>query len=346
MAQTAVTGFSEPFLDIDPFYRGTYFKVVKRTATGPGDGTGQTASGATVSRLDRLVDYHTGFYQNGGRFYLGVRAIVTVTATASGTGTASSFAYVLRQRQGTGSGTGTQTATAIKVLARTATGSGIGTMDSTGLHIAPRTASGSGVGSNTSQGRLDQLTDFSFPFRNGGRFYLGPSEKIIPARTATGNGTGTSAIVVNRVVFRTSSGEGEGTSTSTRILTAIRTASGSGTGTGTLVGARVRRTTATGAGDGTAAANWDKSHIFRVPITEGYPFAVRLSEESPDRLFSHTPQGSRAKNLYRLTDGSYTTTDPRRPELITRTYFGGHDNFLTAAEITELTDAGYGSSIT
>jgi hypothetical protein len=219
-------------------------------------------------------------------------------------------------------------------------------MDSTGLHIAPRTASGSGVGSTTSQSRLDQLTDFSFPFRNGGRFYLGAAEKIIPVRTAIGNGTGTSTIVVNRVVFRTSSGEGEGTSTSTRILTAIRTAEGSGTGSGTVVGARTRRTTATGTGDGTATANWDKSHIFRVPITEGYPFAVRLSEESPDRLFAHTPQGSRAKNLYRLIDGSYTTTDPRRPERITRTYYGGHDNFLTQPEIDELTAAGYGSSIT
>jgi hypothetical protein len=113
-----------------------------------------------------------------------------------------------------------------------------------------------------------------------------------------------------------------------------------------LVGARTRRTTATGTGDGTATANWDKSHIFRVPITEGYPFAVRLSENPPDRLFAHTPQGTRAKNLYRLDDGSYTTTDPRRPERITRTYFGGHDNFLTDAEITELTAAGYGSSIT
>jgi len=322
MAQLAVTGFSEPFVDTRPFYRATYFRTVARTATGPGNGTAESASGRTVTRLDRLIDYHTGFYQNGGRFYLGVRAIVTVTATASGTGTASSFAAVLRQRQGTGSGTGTETAIAIKVVARPATGSGVGTMDSTGLHIAPRTASASGVGSESAVG------------------------DITPVRTATGNGTGTSTIVVIRVVFRTSSGEGEGTSTSTRILTAIRTADGSGTGSGTLVGARTRRTTATGSGDGTATANWDKSHIFRVPITEGYPFAARLSEESPDRLFAHTPQGARAKNLYRLSNGTYTTTDPRRPELITRTYLGGHDNFLTDPEIAELTAAGYGSSIT
>ena len=89
-----------------------------------------------------------------------------------------------------------------------------------------------------------------------------------------------------------------------------------------------------------------KSHIFRVPTTRTYPFAERLSEEAPDRLFSHTPQGIRAKNLYRLSDGTYTTTDPRRPELITRTYYGGHDIFLTDEEVTELTAAGYGASIT
>lgn len=344
MAQAAVAGFSEPFVDTRPFYRQNYFRVVGRTATGPGNGTAQSASGATVSRLDRLVDYHTGFYQNGGRFYLGVRAIVTVTATASGTGTASSFASVLKQRQGTGNGVGTETATAIKVAIRTATGSGVGTMDSTGLviHFYLRTATGDGTGTSS-------IVVVRAAVRTADNAASGTETadwNINPVRSATGSGTGTSTILVTRVVFRTSSGQGEGTSTSTRVLTALRTATGSGTGTGDLVGARTRRTTATGAGDGTATANWDKSHIFRVPITEGYPFAVRLSDESPDRLFAHTPQGVRAKNLYRLTDGSYTTTDPRRPELITRTYFGGHDNFLTEPEIQELTDAGYGSSIT
>jgi hypothetical protein len=344
MAVTAVTGFSEPFLDTHPYYRGLYFRTVQRTATGPSNGSSQTASGRTVTRLDRLIDYHTGFYKNGGRFYLGVRATITVTATATGTGTASSFAAVLRQRQATGSGTGSATAARLVKTIRTATGSGIGTMDSTGnvIHFYLRTATGSGTGTST-------ITVVRAAVRTASNIGTGTGTadwNINPVRSATGSGLGTSTILVTRVVLRTSSGEGEGTSTSTRILTALRTATGSGTGSGVLVGARTRRTTATGSGIGAALADWDKSHIFRVPITEGYPFAVRLSDESPDRLFAHTPQGARAKNLYRLTDGSYTTTDPRRPELITRTYFGGHDNFLTAAEITELTDAGYGSSIT
>jgi hypothetical protein len=321
MAQTAVTGFTEPFQDTHPFYRATYFRVVGRTATGSGVGTSSVVHGSAQVRLGQLTDFSFP-YRFGGRYYLGVRAVLTVTATASGTGTASSVAQVLRQRQASGSGTGTSTAVRVSVAIRTATGSGVGTMDSTGLHIAPRTATGDGTGSGTAVG------------------------EILPVRTATGNGVGSATTISIHVVVRTSTGTGQGTSATSSYVTAIRTSSGSGEGTSTTVGARALFRTGTGAGDGTATADWDKSHIFRVPITEGYPFAVRLSEDAPDRLFAFTPQGVRAKNLYRLTDGSYTTTDPRRPELITRTYLGGHDNFLTDPEITELTAAGYGSSIT
>jgi hypothetical protein len=168
----------------------------------------------------------------------------------------------------------------------------------------------------------------------------------IAPRAASASGVGTATTISIHVVIRTGTGTGQGTANASAYVTVIRTSSGSGEGTSQTIGARALRRTCTGLGDGTSTANWDKSHIFRVPITEGYPFAVRLSEAAPDRLFAHAPQGVRAKNLYRLSGGTYTTTDPRRPELITRTYFGGHDNFLTDAEITELTAAGYGSSIT
>lgn len=321
MAQTAVTGFTEPFQDTHPFYRATYFRVVGRTATGPGNGTSSVAHGAVQLRLSKLTDFNFP-YLDGGRFYLGVRAVITVTATAEGTGTASSVAQVLRQRQGTGSGTGSATAVRVVVLLRSATGSGVGTMDSTGLHIAPRTASGSGLGSDTTVG------------------------KILPVRSATGNGVGSATTISIHVVVRTSTGAGEGTSEATRVVTAIRTSSGAGEGTSTTIGARALFRTATGSGLGTGTADWDKSHIFRVPTTTGYPFAERLSTEPSDRLFSFTPQGVRAYNLYKLTDGTYQITDPRRPERIVKVYLGGHDNFLDATEIAELTAAGFGSSIT
>jgi hypothetical protein len=320
MAQTAVTGYVEPFVDTHPFYRGTYFRVVTRTATGAGDGTSSVAHGASETRLGQLTDFSFP-YLTGGRFYLGVRAVITVTATASGLGTASYLANVLRQRQATGSGTGTGTATRIAVAVRTATGSGVGTFDSTGLHIAPRTATGSGTGTATVVGVL------------------------IPVRTATGSGVGSGTGVDIVVSVRTATDSGAGTGTGIWLLTSIRTATGSGTGTQTGVGARINRRTATGSGTGTGTATWVKSHIFRVPNTSTYAFATRYAE-GEDKLFAHTPQGIRAYNLYKLTDNTYQITDPRRPELIAKVYYGGHDIFLDDTEVAELTAAGYGASIT
>lgn len=345
MAITAVTGFTESFVDTHPFYRGTYYRTVSRTATGPGNGASQSASGRTVTRLDDLVDFHTGFYGNGGRFYLGVRAVVIVTATASGTGTASATASILKQRTATGAGTGSSSSIEILVLLRTATGSGFGSATTTEnvIHVFARTATGDGTGASQASGVRAVVRSAT----GSGTGSESADWNINPVRTATGSGVGSSTIVVTRVVLRTSTGSGIGSSTTSRIVVALRTATGAGAGSGTAVGARTRRTTATGSGTGASInVNWLKSHIFRVPITEGYPFAERLSEESADRLFSYTPQGARAKNLYRLTDGTYTTTDPRRPELIDRAYYGGHDIFLTDDEVTQLTAAGYGASIT
>jgi hypothetical protein len=318
---TAVTGFKEPFVDTRPFYRGTYFQVVQRTATGTGIGTDSAVHGASQTRLGQLTDFSFP-YLTGGRFYLGVRAILTVTATASGLGTASSSANVLRQRTATGSGTGSQTATAILVAVRTATGSGTGTQTVTGLHIAPRTATGSGTGTSTSV------------------------EALIPVRTATGSGVGSGTAVDLVINIRTATGSGVGSGTGNWLLVSIRTATGSGTGTQTGVGARVNRRAAVGAGTGTGTADWVKSHIFRVGITSDYSFAARYPETNSDRLFAHTPQGIRAYNLYKLTDNTYQITDPRRPELVAKIYYGGHDIFLDDTEVAELTAAGFGASIT
>ena len=321
MAQTAVTGYVEPFVDTHPFYRGTYFRVVQRTATGAGDGTSSVAHGASQTRLGQLTDFSFP-YLTGGRFYLGVRAIFTVTATASGSGTASSSVNIVRFRTATGDGTGSATAVRIVVAVRSATGSGVGTFDSTGLHIAPRTATGSGTGS--------------------GSAFFGQ----IPSRTATGSGVGSGTAVDLVVNIRTATGSGAGTQTGNWLLVSIRTATGSGTGTQTCVGARIERRTATGSGTSTQTANWVKSHIFRVGITSDYSFAARYPETDADKLFAHTPQGIRAYNLYKLTDNTYQTTDPRRPELISKIYYGGHDIFLDDTEVAELTAAGYGANIT
>lgn len=343
MAITAVTGFAEPFQDTHPYYRGTYFRVVGRTATGSGDGSASVAHGSAQIRLGQLTDFSFP-YRFGGRYYLGVRAILTVTATADGLGTASSVAQVLRQRQASGSGAGDATAVALKVAIRTATGSGVGTMDSTGnvIHFYLRTATGSGTGSET-------VTSIRVPVRTASASGSGTETadwNVNPVRSATGAGIGSATTISIHVVVRTGTGTGDGTSTASPRLTAIRTATGSGEGTSTTVGARALFRTCTGSGLGTGTADWTKSHIFRVPTTSTYAFAERLGESNADRLFSFMPQGIRQYNLFKLTDGSYQTTDPRMPERIVKVYYGGHDNFLDDAEIAELTAAGYGASIT
>lgn len=322
MAITAVTGFSEPFVDTHPFYRGTYFVVVGRTATGSGTGSASVAHTNFEQRLGQLTDFSFPF-RFGGRFYLGVRAVVTVTATASGLGTASSVAQVLRQRTATGSGAGSDTAVSLKAAIRSAMGSGVGTMDSTGLHLAPRTASGSGVGSATTVG------------------------KITPVRTAYSNSTGSSTTLSVHVVVRTGTNAGTGTSTASSYVTAIRTAAGSGTGTSATVGARLSVRTATGTGQSVDTfAVWMKSHIFRVPYTTTYSQGTFRGEGTANRLQSYNRSGVRALNLYHLTDDSYTTVEQRDMGQVLKLWHGGRDHFLTDAEVTELTAAGFGASIT
>jgi hypothetical protein len=317
---SAVTGFKEPFVDTSPFYRGTYFRTVQRIAVGSGGGTSEVAHGASQTRLGQLTDFSFP-YLTGGRFYLGVRAVLTVTATASGLGTASSLANIVRFRTATGDGVGSATAVRIAIGVRTASGSGVGTMDSTGLHIAPRTATGSGDGTGAA------------------------STNPIKARVATGPAVGSGTandLVIN---IRTATGSGAGTETGNWLLVSIRIATGTGTGTESSVGARIERRTATGSGIGTETADWVKSHIFRVPNTSTYAFAPKFAEGS-DRLFAFAPQGIRAYNLYKLTNNTYQITDPRIPELISKVYYGGHDIFLDDTEVAELTAAGYGASIT
>lgn len=345
MAITAVTGFTESFTDTQPYYRGTYFKVISRPATGSGNSSQSATHRNYEQRLGQLTDFSFP-YRFGGRFYLGVRAVITVSATGSGLGTESSVSQTLRQRQGTGSGVGDAVVTGILVAVRSATGSGVGTMDSTGLHISPRTATGSGVGSTTSQVRVDQLTDFSFPFLNGGRFYLGAPQKVTPVRTAVGSGSGASSTTFIRIPLRTATGSGEGSGTGVDLVINIRTATGSGVGDSVSLGGILYIRDAAGSGVGSSTADWVKSHIFRVPYTYNYPGATYRDEGAANRLQRYNRTNVRVRNLYKLTNGSYTTVDQRDQGQVVKLWQGGHDHYLTDAEVVELTTAGFGASIT
>ena len=176
------------------------------------------------------------------------------------------------------SGVGSASVTSLSIKAKSATGSGLGTSSASGVRLVLRTASSYAVGSFTivisgpTQLRLGRLTDYSFPYLTGGRYYIGPA---IYERTATGAGTGTQSAVRLVVTVRQATGSGsagESTSTDREILFrsatgsatssseadpflfVIRQAVGSAAGSSSVVFLRKRLRAATGAGVGTSSA--------------------------------------------------------------------------------------------
>ena len=81
--------------------------------------------------------------------------------------------------------------------------------------------------------------------------------------------------------------------------------------------------------------------IFRPPIEDRFPWSDYRENTASHRLFGYATQGNRARNIFRLTDGTYTNTDPRDQTLVARTYYGGHEYFVTETEKAELVSAGY-----
>jgi hypothetical protein len=169
---------------------------------------------------------------------------------------------------------------------------------------------------------------------------------VTKIRVATGSGIGSSVIVVTHVVLRTSSGQGIGGSSSERLLIALRTGTGAGTSSEASVGARALRRTSTSSGEGSGTGSWVKSHIFRVPYTETYPGGYFGGGDIANSLQRYNRTNVRGINLYKLTDGTYTTIDQLNLGQVAKIWHGGRDHFLTDAEVVELTEAGFGASIT
>jgi hypothetical protein len=297
--------------------------IAKRTATATSTGTSTAATKASRTRLGYLIDYHTGFYGNGGRFYLGA-PIIARTATGAGQGTQTATPLPIKVRTATGTGTGTSNNTIVVGRLRTGYGSGGATAGDQALILVARvrTATGSGTGGSSIS-------------------YI----ELLP-RTATGTGQGTATTTILRVVPRTATGGSTSGSVTIEILIAIRTATGSGTGTAQAIGARIRRRTGTATGTGDGSADWTKSHIFRVPYTETYPGGYFGGGDAANRLQRYNRTNVRGLNLYKLTDGSYTTITQRDLGQVAKIWYGGRDHFLTDAEVVELTEAGFGASIT
>lgn len=78
-----------------------------------------------------------------------------------------------------------------------------------------------------------------------------------------------------------------------------------------------------------------------VPPQEFDSQEVRLAYN----LFKHYDPEPRGRNVFLLTDGTYTENEPNDMTTVTKIYWGGSDNDVSAAEVASLTAAGYGEYI-
>jgi hypothetical protein len=148
--------------------------------------------------------------------------------------------------------------------------------------------------------------------------------------------------------IRAASGAGVGGSAVVEVMTAIRTASGAGTSgqSATAIEKLPRTATGSGAGSTGGEVTWNKLFIFRPPVNDSFSWSDRLNPVEGDFLFRKLVPGTRAKNVYKLLDGTYTTNQPPDPEDYITVYLGAHNNFVSAEEKADLISAGYGSYVT
>lgn len=91
--------------------------------------------------------------------------------------------------------------------------------------------------------------------------------------------------------------------------------------------------------------------IFRPPTDDFLPLAIPPkpfdSQEArvAFNLFKHFDNDPRGRNVFLLDDGTYTENEPSDMTTVVKTYWGGHDNEVTASEVASLTAAGYGEYI-
>jgi len=73
---------------------------------------------------------------------------------------------------------------------------------------------------------------------------------------------------------------------------------------------------------------------------------ISREEKVRRNLAKFFPSGARGRNVFWLTDGTFTEDDPAFQEDIRKVFYGGHDNEITTEEQAALTAAGYGAYIT
>jgi hypothetical protein len=162
---------------------------------------------------------------------------------------------------------------------------------------------------------------------------------------ATASGAGASSVSQLHIAPRTATGAGVGTATVSRLITRFRTASASGAGDRNIVSARVAQRTASASGTSNQSTVIVKLLLFRPPATTEIAAADRDDMSIAGRLFRYAEPTYAGSNVYKLTDGSYTTVEQRNYDLIAKIYYGGSQNFVTAEEKADLIAAGYGDYV-
>jgi hypothetical protein len=87
---------------------------------------------------------------------------------------------------------------------------------------------------------------------------------------------------------------------------------------------------------------------FVVPVIVGdYMGGLRLSKDQrlANRLGGRIDPSPRGRNIFLLTNGTYTDDQPSSLSMVSKVYYGGHENEVDAAEVAALTAAGYGAYI-
>lgn len=163
---------------------------------------------------------------------------------------------------------------------------------------------------------------------------------------ASGSATGSSTATGVRVVPRTASGSSTASSSVTTLRKTFASGSGSAVGSSTSTDVRIAFRVASGSATGSSSVTWVKSLIFRPPVNDSFSWVSKDGQVDGEFLLRKLVPGGRAKNVYKLLDGSFTTNQPAEVEDYTIVYLGAHNNFVSAEEKADLIAAGYGPYVT
>ena len=162
------------------------------------------------------------------------------------------------------------------------------------------------------------------------------------------------AVYTSSHVTETATGSGTGSGTASFFIGHHRQGTGSGTGSSSNVTRFInhhRQGTGSGQGSDTPAT-WTRLFLFRTPtdlevdFTGAYRVQLVTQRQRPAfNLYRFYDPGPRGRNVFKLTDGSYTENQPPEDDDIDIVYYGGHNHYVDDVEKSELVGAGYGAYV-